>query len=691
LDSKDMWRAAMQEPATHLENYLWRQDQNLDYGQCTICQERIQSLASHIAGKNHWNRLGRKVEWKPPSRAALTDLTQCWKCADGSSYWFNHFTGDQGVGDAPQAQSDTPQVRGKNCGPECHEKQVEKRSTNKMPRQTAGDVEEDETAQGWTHVEWKTQKDKPNRGSGYQQNEGLGSSCPRSCIKEGVDGVRCDGPCQLLLPWSSFHKSQQKASLEYRLCIPCRAKKEEEQRIVKCQTCSRSLDYSAFLKNSTDWSSPVCRECFEKKQEEDYSAWLQEKEREAEARQKEREAMDEAALRQYFADKIVARAGAIPQHHDDTRFVMCKSVDNELWLKAVLWAQRLAEKVQSLMKSGRLPKVWLEETPSRDHASAKQSAKQFKDLEDLGDRFVQEKVAELYMELVAGEQVKRYSLLDLRRAVRPLEGGRSWCLRDTDSVVIGVRPASAWPEGFCQMRDLRAEPRSGMMYPGKHMFAQFDNNAQSVLCKSQPALAVDSMFDVKICKTAFWEAVEMELYQGSSEIGSHNQTFSRAYGYAAGSAQAANWTEVMNLFADLLGFFDDDPGKPRNSLGRSIWAEHFGHLFPQRLKVCYGAGGEFRADKEWVNKMEANVAEALIGALKTADLDDLAVAASVLCFLCYALWPEGVLPSNWAMAEKVLEMQQAREHGGRAVNDSFCQKHIDLDVLKARMEHWLGH
>ena len=37
-------------------------------------------------------------------------------------------------------------------------------------------------------------------------------------------------------------------------------------------------------------------------------------------------------------------------------------------------------------------------------------------------------------------------------------------------------------------------------------------------------------------------------------VGSHNQIYDRLLGYAADAEQTSNWTEVINLFADLTGF-----------------------------------------------------------------------------------------------------------------------------------------
>merc|ERR1719271_616035 len=111
--------------------------------------------------------------------------------------------------------------------------------------------------------------------------------------------------------------------------------------------------------------------------------------------------------------------------------------------------------------------------------------------------------------------------------------------------------------------DLRAEPRSESKQATSNGFAQFDQSTCHTLRSGCSSLPLDSMIEVKCCSLRFWSDVEAELYGSSEHLGSHNQTFNRAYSYAAGAAQAANWTEVMNLFADVLGFADTDPSKPR--------------------------------------------------------------------------------------------------------------------------------
>jgi len=276
----------------------------------------------------------------------------------------------------------------------------------------------------------------------------------------------------------------------------------------------------------------------------------------------------------------------------------------------------------------------------------------------------------------------------------PMAGERSWELPEENAVIVSVRPDKGWPPGICRRHDLRTEPKDitgNAFAEGGDQFVQFDQNAYDVICSSLgQTFAQTDIIEVKQIKKKLWETVEEDLYSGRDGVGSHNQTFNRLYGYAAGGAQASNWTEVMNLFSDVLGLYDGDPSTPNSWLNRVIWSEHFGHLFEPRLKVCYGTGGEFRADKEWHSKMEANVSEALIGALSKAGLDGLTHAAICLCLLCFVAWPQGVLPSNWAMAEKTLAMKHARASGGRAVNDEVALLHVNVAELRASMERWLA-
>jgi hypothetical protein len=472
-----------------------------------------------------------------------------------------------------------------------------------------------------------------------------------------------------------FHKSQQKWSLEDRQCIQCREGSWAAERLATCAQCQRQLDASLF-RHREDWANPTCRECREASEKQQHEQWQAQREQERLARERERQEMDEAALRQYFTEEITGRAAQVPSSHLEAMGAEAP----QLWTEAVQWAERLCGRVQREMQAGRLSTQWRDETPSREHSLDTAAAARFKDLEDLGDRLVQDHAAQLYMELVAGECVKVYRLEDLRAEMQRDEGGRSWHLANASMVIAALRPEGGWQEGSCEQRDLRAEPRSGAVHASPQMFAQFDDNAHDALFGSQPLLRQDAHVEVKMVRRAFWRDLEQDLYDGNADVGSHNQVFSRAYGCAGGAAAGANRTEVMNLFADLLGFFDDDPAKPRASLGRAIWAEAFGHLFSPRILVCYGVGREFRADALWPQKMEANVAEALIGALAQEGFEELSIAAAALCLICYGLWPRGVLPSNWSMAEKVLTLE---------CGDTFLRRHMDATAVRDKMERLL--
>jgi hypothetical protein len=190
--------------------------------------------------------------------------------------------------------------------------------------------------------------------------------------------------------------------------------------------------------------------------------------------------------------------------------------------------------------------------------------------------------------------------------------------------------------------------------------------------------------ELKIYDEEFWRDVEKHLYKDNDAVGSHNQTLNRIFGLAGGAAAGANRTEVMCLFADLIGLHDPDKSKSAY-WSYQICAEHFGHLLPPRLQVSYGSGQAFRMDTQWPHKMQANVAEALVGALHFARLSDLVKAATCICLLSYVAPMLGVLPSNWAMAEKTIDLFEA----GFANEIDWMQQHIDAKAFNRYMRSLL--
>jgi len=232
---------------------------------------------------------------------------------------------------------------------------------------------------------------------------------------------------------------------------------------------------------------------------------------------------------------------------------------------------------------------------------------------------------------------------------------------------------------------LRGEPGEKRIPDGSD-FVLFDEEA---LRKLQRILGPEAEVELKIYDEAFWEALEDDLYEGDENCGSHSQTAKKAYSCAAGCAAGANRTEVMNLFADLLGFHDDDEGKGAY-WSYQIWKEQYlEHTPPNPLAVRYGFGREFKADVLWQQKKEANVAEALIGALHCAGCEKLARAACGLCFLSYVATPCTVLPSNWAMAEKWLGIRE-KESEGWAKDQAWYKQHLDFDSFEQDMDSLLA-
>jgi len=317
------------------------------------------------------------------------------------------------------------------------------------------------------------------------------------------------------------------------------------------------------------------------------------------------------------------------------------------------------------------------------HASDKEAADAFKGFEDKGDELVQVQAMDWFGQVVAGEHTVVCNLATVLREACPAQGKRSWSFRG--SIIASVRPASGapWPAGAGQAQDLRVEPKSGNTYADGTEFAQFDLEAPSKLENIFPR---DTEIELKLYSETFWEAMQDWLYEGNEELGSHNQTFSRAYGHFAGAASGSNRTEVMNYFADLLGFHDIDQEKSAHAC-YAIWAENHAQYLPsQGLEVSFGFGSEFKADKLWQQKKEANVAEALIGALQLAGYEKLVKVAAGWCFLSYIATPSAAIPSNWTMSDKVLglkEMDDWRE------SQRWFLKHFNVELFIQEMEKLL--
>jgi len=143
----------------------------------------------------------------------------------------------------------------------------------------------------------------------------------------------------------------------------------------------------------------------------------------------------------------------------------------------------------------------------------------------------------------------------------------------------------------------------------------------------------------------------------------------------------------MNYFADLVGLHDPDTEKAAH-VTHEIWRDYYGHLLPKRLEVSYGSGKEFKNDKLWHQKMECNVAEALIGALHAAKLEGALAAANALCFLCCILPSRDILPSNWSMAERTIAVKNSEFFDVEFLK--LVQDFMDVNLFVDHMEQCLG-
>jgi len=469
--------------------------------------------------------------------------------------------------------------------------------------------------------------------------------------------------CGLEQACEAFSKKNRKMTLLQRRCKDCVEKQRAEDALIICSSCKQRLERSAFRRH-VNWDQPACCACLER-EEFDTSLKLQE---------------------DAYCTQIISRAkaamGEIPASLYVVRCGTRNGLDNLLIEERFTWGSRLSECVQKAMDNGHLPSWWSQETPSRDHAGndalAKAAANQFKGLEDAGDKLIQDDASHLFLRFVAGERISICTLEDLLNSIQLGDANRcAWTLPRKKAVVAAVRPLQGWTAHDCESEDLRAEPHSGALRPSLDGFAQFTSEVASSLRRILPGT---TRLELKLYDEEFWRVVEKHLYNGNDAVGSHNQTLRKIFGLAGGAAAGANRTEVMCLFADLLGFHDPDKSKS-TYWSHQVWAEHFGHLLPPRLLVSYGSGQAFRMDSLWQQKMQANVAEALVGALDAAGLAHLVKAAACICLLSYLAPVAGVLPSNWAMAKKTIDLFEA----GFTSEIDWMQQHFDTNALKEYM------
>jgi len=492
--------------------------------------------------------------------------------------------------------------------------------------------------------------------------------------------------CSRHLPASAFHKKHQQPKMSDRACIACLDEREAEESMATCTACAerkprseyrKRVDWdhptcracleeeeshltcsacgerkwrSEFRKRIMDWDAPTCRRCLDAEEGSSSEPW--------QATDTQAEAVSSGGvsdLREVVEPGTVDGEGSDMREdfarHVESRWAASVHVPPVLWEERLAWGVQLAESIVAAESNGTLDPRWRRETPSREHASDKEAAEVFKAFEDQGDEIVYAVAMEFYDRFVAGVRTDTCRLCDLL-AEAEAAGPRS--LRWRGAVVASVRPeGGAWPE---EVRgSLKPEPwrsdRGAPLADGE--FAQFDHDARETI---ESLLDTSAKIIVKTYSADFWTSVEDRLYSGSVERGSHWQVLGASIRETVGASAGANRTESMNFFADLLGFNDPDPEKWANAT-HAIWKERFGHAMPPNaLQVCYGSGGEFRADKKWKTKMEANVAEALIGALHAGGHQRLASAAAGLCFLSYIATPSAAPPSNWAMAARQMRM-----------------------------------
>eukprot|EP00929_Paragymnodinium_shiwhaense_P055267 TRINITY_DN27699_c0_g2_i1.p1 TRINITY_DN27699_c0_g2~~TRINITY_DN27699_c0_g2_i1.p1 ORF type:complete len:608 (+),score=83.72 TRINITY_DN27699_c0_g2_i1:100-1923(+) len=512
----------------------------------------------------------------------------------------------------------------------------------------SGECTKEPTPSATSTTSNKSSSEAPAQSTRDQSNGCTGTS-PSACASDSHG--RCS-ECGQDRPWASFPKKQR--WLKTPQCSDCYHKPE----LLECRRCSSKLERSKFNKK-IDWEDPTAPTCTECLFEE-----------------------EKRAQREHYASSIAIRCEMLGAKHAPS------PVAERLWSRCQSWGERLAQLIDDEMKKpgSRLAEMryWSEEAPSREHASDKDAADKFKCLEDKGDELVYKFSEEFFQQFVARETLEKVSVCTLQDKLTLTESGRSWKL--DDNVVLSVRPfEDGWPEHMIEDM-LKAEPRSqGVM--ASTDFAQFDYEFPSLLESFQG----DTTFEVKLVPASFWASIEDHRYQGDNDgdsKGSHNQILSAYFGSIGGAGQQANRTENMNLFGDLLGFHDSDS---HHDLQRQIWAEHFGHMFPERLSVTYGAGQEFQADKQWKSKKEANVAEALIGALNLAGLENYAHAAVVLCFLCSIARPRSVVPSNQDMAKRVLGLEDESEDAYNNGDTDFVLDHISVEGLRSEMDReWLA-
>ena len=204
--------------------------------------------------------------------------------------------------------------------------------------------------------------------------------------------------------------------------------------------------------------------------------------------------------------------------------------------------------------------------------------------------------------------------------------------------------------------------------------------------------SLDMPLAVKSYPKDLWKDIADNLYgDDDPNAGSHNQILCKLLSITGGISEGSNRTETMNYCADLLGFESPQDVKYQ------IWSEKFGFVPSQhRVGIVYGQGKEFKLDKLWGKKKEANCLEALMGALDKANYESECKALAALAALCHLAPPNPrtLVPSNWWMAEKVLDNAEKRASnpeyfGGDLLQRQLLWKYLDKARFQSQMEQWL--
>eukprot|EP00434_Breviolum_minutum_P014318 symbB.v1.2.012626.t1/scaffold853.1/size308060/6 len=649
------WRQVIEDKANKLQAYLATFP---DWGNCPVCEKAYpDSLGPHIAGKDHWKKLRWKVEVAPK---------QEWRNPKGDVITFDHLSGEIGFVDL--ASQPVP------------------KSTQFLSPYSGADASSSPTApflekEADVLLEPKNVFLEPESDTAFLerepdnvQTEDTHRPSPEQLQELWAAGqLYCDS-CLRIRPVNEFHKQQQKYSRTSRKCIECTARDSYEQSKLTCRICGQSMSRDSFRKK-VNWDAPECASCLSDKEKRAYAQWQSEREEEAAKQAEIREEMAEGQLRENFQIGILARMSSMtlkqsfsPLFQEERKIWAAKLMHIVLNLKELdeQWSMELSH---VLCELSLLSQIQGKETPSRDHASDREEAEKFKDLEDLGDNLFKDFALSFFRDFVMKEDVQTMTSTALAQKVKckgrsMYFGGRVVaCLKSCDK-------AGEAKLGRSSLLDARYYHEEG--------WKQISANELYVL------RSLDMELQVKTYPQELWKDIEDDLYD-SEDKGSHNQILTRLLSLAGGTAEGSNRTETLNYCADLLGFTSPD------DLKYKIWEEQFLPSMDgiQRVPITYGSGKHFKLDKLWSGKKEANCLEALMGALYRAGCQMQCQALAALAALCHLVPPDPrvLVPSNWTMAEKVLanaEKMSANPDffGGDTFLRHLAWKHLDQSLLQ---------